>query len=440
VLDSDLSRAAKRDVPASRRVRLGIMAFCGIVGLFVAACSSPGGTSNGGSQAGQASSPKASPAAEVAIDPANGTNGANPSHGIAITASIGRITAVTVTTASHQVAGALASGGTSWHTTWPLHAGAHYMVNVTAANKDGKTTTTTSSFSTLNPAATFSAATVLGDQTYGVGMPISINFSSPVTHKAAVEKAIDITTSKPIVGAWMWDGNETLDFRPQVYWPAHTDVSFVAHFNGLEISKGVYGTANLSQSFRIGNSLIGVTSTRTHHTKIYYKGKLYAVWLDSSGMPGDDTANGTYLTIEKANPTLMTGQGYKNVPVYWSVRFTWSGNYYHSAPWSVGEQGYVNVSHGCVNLSPANAEWYYLHADPGDPITITGSPVSGAWDDGYTEWFYSWNQLLAHSATHMAVQAGPTGSTLVDPSTLPTPPANTWLTGSKPHNYVAGRG
>jgi hypothetical protein len=45
-----------------------------------------------------------------------------------------------------------------------------------------------------------------------------------------------------------------------------------------------------------------------------------------------DTANGTYLTIENSNPTLMTRQGYKNVPVNWAVRFTWSGNYYHAAP------------------------------------------------------------------------------------------------------------
>ena len=441
MLDSDLSRAGKRNVPTSRRVRLGIMAFCGIAALFVAACSSPAANSKGGSQPGQASSPIASPAAQVAIAPANGITDANPSHGIAISATIGKITSVTATMGRHQVgvAGTLAPGGTSWHSTWALHAGAQYAVSVTAANKVGKTTTTTSSFRTLSPAATFSAATVLGDQTYGVGMPISINFSSPVTaaRRAAVEKAIQITTSKPIVGAWMWDGDETLDFRPQVYWPQHTDVSFVAHFNGLEISRGVYGTADLSQSFRIGNSLIGVTSTRTHLTKIYWKGKHYATWTDSSGMPGDDTANGTYLTIEKANPTLMTGQGYKNVPVYWSVRFTWSGNYYHSAPWSLGEQGFVNVSHGCVNLSPAHAEWYYLHADPGDPITITGSPATGGWDDGYTEWFYTWNQVLAHSATHMAVQAGPSGSTLVNPSTLPTQPKNTWLTGSKPHNYLA---
>jgi len=437
VLDSYLSRAGKRDVPNGRRVRLGIIAVGGIVALFAAACSSPAGSAKGGGQTGPASTPTASPAAQVAIAPGNGTRNANPSHGIAVSATVGKITAVTATTGSHVVAGTLATDGTSWHSIWALHPGAHYKVAVTAVNKDGKTTTTTSSFRTLTPAATFTASTLLGDQTYGVGMPISISFSSPVVHKAAVEKAITIVTSKPVVGAWMWDGDQTLDFRPQRYWPQHTAVRFVAHFNGLSIARGVYGAANLSQSFQIGNSLIGVTNTRTHKTKIFWKNKLFAVWPDSSGMPGDDTANGTYLTIEKGNPVLMTGQGYKNVPVYWSVRFTWSGNYYHSAPWSVGEQGWVNVSHGCVNLSPTNAEWYYLHANPGDPITITGSPVSGAWDDGYTEWFYSWNQLLAHSATHMAVQAGPTGSTLVDPSTVPTQPTNTVLTGSKTHNYLA---
>ena len=438
MLDSDLSRAGKRDVPTSRRVRLGVIAVGGIVALFAAACTSPAGSSKGGGQPAQASTPTASPAAQVAINPANGTTNANPSHGIAVSASVGKITAVAVVTGHHTVAGTLATDGTSWHTTWALRPSAHYTVTVAAVNKDGKTATTTSSFRTLTPAATFTASTLLGDQTYGVGMPISISFSSPVVHKAAVENAIQITTSRPVVGAWMWDGDQTLDFRPQKYWPQHTAVKFAAHFNGLSIARGVYGTANLSQSFQIGNSLIGVTSTRTHHTKIYWKNKLFAVWPDSSGMPGDDTANGTYLTIEKGNPVLMTGQGYKNVPVYWSVRFTWSGNYYHSAPWSVGEQGWVNVSHGCVNLSPANAEWYYLHANPGDPITVTGSPAAGAWDDGYTEWFLSWKQLLAHSATHMAVQAGPTGSTLVEPSTVPTQPTNTVLTGPKPHNYFAG--
>jgi lipoprotein-anchoring transpeptidase ErfK/SrfK len=279
---------------------------------------------------------------------------------------------------------------------WPLHAGTRYKVTVTAVGTDGKTTTATSTFKTEHPAGTFSASTVMGHQTYGVGIPIMINFSQAVDprFRAGIEKAINIKSSKPVVGAWYWDGGQTLDFRTRNYWPQHTKVSFEAHFNGAQIAPGVFGVSNLSQSFTIGKSLIGVTSTRTHKTQIYWGNKLWATWPDSTGQPGDDTANGTYLTIEKANPTLMSGPGYKNVPVYWSVRFTWSGNYYHSAPWSLGEQGFSNVSHGCVNLSPQHAEWWYLRSDPGDPITITGSPVSGRWDDGYTEWFLTWKQLL----------------------------------------------
>jgi hypothetical protein len=200
----------------------------------------------------------------------------------------------------------------------------------------------------------------------------------------------------------------------------------------------VYFTANLSQSFRIGNSLIGVTSTRTHRTKIYYKNKLYAVWPDSTGMPGDDTENGAFLTIDKGNPVLMSGPGYHKVPVAWSVRFTWSGDYYHSAPWSLGEQGFVNVSHGCVNLSPQHAEWYYLHEYPGDPITVVGSPVAGTWNDGWTAWFLSWQQLLQRSATHMAVKAGPAGSTFVSPATLPATVTSSLLYTSRPGNNLAG--
>ena len=91
-----------------------------------------------------------------------------------------------------------------------------------------------------------------------------------------------------------------------------------------------------------------------------------------------------------------------------------------------------------MNLSPQHAQWYYERAYPGDPITVTGSPVAGKWDDGYTEWFLSWKQLLHGSATHEAVQAGPTGSTLVNPDTLPATASTSRTSGSKAHNYLAG--
>jgi len=438
VRDSERSLTG-RHLLAGRRAGLAI-GVGGALCLLATACSgsspsnpAPHGSSNGGTNT------VAKSGAIVSITPANGSTNVKTGNGVSVTVTHGKIQSVSVTSA-HAHAGGTLQGQTAWHTVWPLHAATRYTVTVTATGTDGKTTTATSTFKTQRPAGTFTASTILGNQTYGVGIPIMINFSQAVDprFRAGIEKAINIRSSKPVVGAWYWDGGQTLDFRTRNYWPQYTKVSFNAHFNGAQIAPGVFGAANLSQAFSIGKSLIGVTSTRTHQTRIYWGHKLYQKWPDSSGMPGDDTANGTYLTIEKANPTLMSGPGYKNVPVYWSVRFTWSGNYYHSAPWSLGEQGFTNVSHGCVNLSPQHAQWYYERAYPGDPITVTGSPVAGKWDDGYTEWFLSWKQLLHGSATHEAVQAGPTGSTFVSPDTLPAAAPASRLFGSMPHNYLAG--
>ena len=437
--DSERSPTGRR-LLKGRRGGLAITGVCGALALLATACSgssSPSTSQHGSSNGGTKTVANTGPV--VSITPANGSTKVKTSRGVSVTVTRGKIENVSVTAGHLHTAGTL-QGQTAWHTVWPLHASTHYKVTVTASGTDGKTTTTTSTFKTERPAGTFTASTILGGGSYGVGMPIMINFSQAVDprFRAGIEKAISIKSSKPVVGAWYWDGGQTLDFRTRNYWPQYTKVSFDAHFNGAQIAPGVFGAANLSQSFSIGKSLIGVTSTRTHRTKIYWGHKLFGIWTDSSGMPGDDTANGTYLTIEKANPTLMSGPGYKNVPVYWSVRFTWSGNYYHSAPWSLGEQGFTNVSHGCVNLSPQHAEWWYVRSNPGDPITITGSPVAGRWDDGYTQWFLTWKQLLRGSATHEAVQAGPTGSTFVNPDTLPATTSASRLHGSTAHNYYSG--
>ena len=272
-------------------------------------------------------------------------------------------------------------------------------------------------------------------------MPIILYFSQRITDKAAVERALQITTSKPVVGAWYWDDPCNMAatcayFRPRDYWPAGTTVSFTGHLNGVQGAPGMYGAHTLTQTFDIGASLVAIGNTATHRTQIYYNGKLRYDWPISSGRPGDDTPDGSYLTIEKANPVQMTGPGY-SLSVPWSVRFTFSGDYYHDAYWSVGEQGFENVSHGCVNLSPADAETYYNLAVPGDPITIMGSPKAGTWDNGWTEWFLSWPQYLQGSALHEAVQAGPGGSTFVNPATLPASTATAPLQTAPADNAAA---
>jgi len=310
-----------------------------------------------------------------------------------------------------------------WRSQWALDVSQAYTVTAMASGHGG-TVTVTSAFRTLTPSRTFTTEILEGyHQSYGVGMPIILYFSQRITDKAAVERALELTTSTPVVGAWYWDdpcnmAPTCVYFRPRDYWPSGTTVSFTGHLNGVQGAPGMYGAHTLTQTFDIGPSVIAIGNTRTHRTQIYFNGKLRYDWPISSGRPGDDTPNGSYLTIEKANPVQMTGPGY-SISVPWSVRFTFSGDYYHDAYWSVGQQGFENVSHGCVNLSPADAETYYNLAVPGDPITITGSPKGGTWGNGWTQWFLSWTQYLAGSALHQAVQAGPGGSTFVNPATLP---------------------
>jgi lipoprotein-anchoring transpeptidase ErfK/SrfK len=406
-----------------------------VLALALAACTSTttvvkyvgGGSASATATGSAAASASAKPTPNgpaVTITPGGGVKSADPSSGITVTASGGTLKNVTVATSGDPVSGTYSAGRTSWHSQWTLDVSQSYTVTATATAANGATTTQKSAFRTLTPASTFSTVIFEGeDQTYGVGMPIILAFSHPIKDKAAVERSIGLTTSKRVVGAWYWDGNSTLDFRPRDFWPAHTTVSFTGRFNGVQAAPGLYGDHTLTQSFVIGQSVIAVASTQTHRTQIYIDGKLKYNWPISTGRDTLPTPDGSYLTVDKNNPVRMIG-GKKGTPSYynelvnWAVRFTFSGDYYHSAPWSVVDQGTTNVSHGCVNLPPADAETYYKLAVPGDPITVTGSPRPGTWDNGWTEWFLSWNQLLSGSALGEAVVAGPQGSTFVKPSTL----------------------
>jgi lipoprotein-anchoring transpeptidase ErfK/SrfK len=431
-----------------RRARICIaVAVAAAIGLLASACGgqplTPAQAQASASASARAQAAQA--ASDLRITPSNGSRDADPSAGITVTATQGEVSKVTIKTSGDPVSGTLGDGDRTWHSRWTLDVSQTYTVTATGTDASGQPVTTTSTFRTLTPSQTFQCEIYEGsDQTYGVGMPIMLIFSRPVTNRAAVERSLELTTSKPVIGAWYWDGDEHLDFRPRDYWPADTTVSFDGHLDGIQAAPGVYGAADLTQTFNIGRSVIAVASTTTHHTQIYINGKLTYDWPISTGRPSLPTPDGSYVSVEKNNPVRMIGggapgsAGYYNELVYWAVRFTFSGDYYHSAPWSVVDQGTTNVSHGCVNLPPADAETYYKMAVPGDPITITASTAAGKWDDGWTEWFLSWSQYLKGSALGEAVEAGPTGSTFVRPSSLPPDTATAPLGTSAAGNYYAG--
>jgi hypothetical protein len=179
--------------------------------LLATGCSSSVTSKPSPAQVSASASAKAAQlAAELRITPADGSKNVNPSDSIAISATDGKVTKVTVTTGSSDtpVAGTLSADGTSWHPTWPLHVSQTYTVTATGTGSGGQQVTKTSTFHTLTPGNTYQVQIYEGyQQSYGVGMPIMLTFSQPITNRAAVERSLEITTSKPVIGAWYWDGN-----------------------------------------------------------------------------------------------------------------------------------------------------------------------------------------------------------------------------------------
>jgi len=135
----------------------------------------------------------------------------------------------------------------------------------------------------------------------------------------------------------------------------------------------------------------------THQMTVMRNGKLEKTIPVSMGMAagGHTTPNGTYYVLEKFPDIVMdsstygvpvnSAQGYK-VHVQLAVRIDNSGNFVHSAPWSVGDQGIRNVSHGCINISPDNAKWFYDNFGSGDPVVIKNSKGIYNQPDGASDW------------------------------------------------------
>ncbi|MEV0589214.1 Ig-like domain-containing protein [Nonomuraea sp. NPDC050310] len=333
---------------------------------------------------------------------------------VVVGASGGTLKSVKVRHAGGELPGAISADGTRWRSTRLARPGTTYTVTATAANAKGATTQTTSTFSTVKAERTFDIERMLPnkndtDLTVGVGMPIMIEFTRDVTDRVAVEAALHLRTSKPIEGAWHWFDDRHLDFRPKTYWPAHTKVHLEARLAGVRGAEGVYGKRDHVLDFKIGREQITKGSTDTHHLTVRRNGKVIRQIPMSAGQGGTwkyYTTSGVHLAMSREPVTIMIspgigpGQpGYYRKTVYNTVRISSSGEYVHSAPWSVGSQGYANVSHGCVNVSPSNASWFIRNTLIGDPIIITGSPRKLEPTNGWGHWQEDWKQWLKWSTT-----------------------------------------
>jgi lipoprotein-anchoring transpeptidase ErfK/SrfK len=230
--------------------------------------------------------------------------------------------------------------------------------------------------------------------------------SHPVNGKAsrsAIERALTVTMSQPVVGAWSWVNPQEIEFRPRDYWPTGEKVKIVARLTGVKAGSGLWGTKDRTLNFTVGPRHITKVNNKTHQATVTDGGKVVRTIPVSLGKPGDDSYSGVMIAQEKSATTIMDSAtigkpGEYRIKTKWNVRMTYSGTFFHAAPWSTGAQGNSNVSHGCVNASPENAKWFYHFTNRGDIIEVTGTSRSVPFGSGPTPWAKSWTEWLAGSA------------------------------------------
>jgi lipoprotein-anchoring transpeptidase ErfK/SrfK len=354
------------------------------------------------------------PAAKVSITPVNGTAAGRPELPIVVKATTGQLATVSVQGGGAPVAGAYDGAHRQWTSSRALKPATKYTVTVTA-KAGGKTTTTTSSFQTLTPKQTFGVAdiTPMPDETIGVGMPLIVQFSKPVYNQADVQRALRVTSDKPVEGAWRWFDRQKVVYRTKEYWQPHQTVRLTADLTGVRGAKDTYGTKDYARSFTIGDSHVSDVNVKTHRMKVQVNGKTVKTTPISAGKGGlrkYTTTNGVHAVMGKQSPVTMTSgwegvtnksdPNYYSLTVYQAVQISSSGEYVHSAPWSVGSQGSANVSHGCVNAPPAFAKWFYDLSRRGDIVNVSGTDRELDPTNGYGYWQLSWADWLKGSALH----------------------------------------
>ncbi|QXJ20000.1 L,D-transpeptidase family protein [Actinomadura graeca] len=381
----------------------------GAVAIAAAGCSSGGGGKGGDGDGG--------PPARLAISPATGAAQVAPEQPVTVKADNGRLTSVTLTYGGNQKApGTLAADGRSWRSASNLRPATTYTVTARGSGEGGKQVTATSTFTTLTPRKKLeSGMSPLEGETVGVGMPVQLLLSRPVTTKegkAAVERALEVRMSRPVQGAWYWISDKEVDFRPRDYWPAGERVKVVAHLAGLKAGEGMYGMKDRTLTFKVGPRHVTTIDAKRHRATVTDGGRTVRTMKVSLGKPGHDSYSGTMIAQEKAAHIVMdsatTGDpGEYRIPTKWNVRMTYSGTFVHSAPWSTDAQGNDNVSHGCVNAAPADAKWFFDFTNRGDVITVTGTSRRLQFGNGPTPWAKSWDEWLKGSALGAPVTGAP---------------------------------
>ncbi|WDT89848.1 L,D-transpeptidase [Streptomyces sp. SCSIO-PteL053] len=392
----------RRSAPAGRRARFALAGSAALLAAAVTACS--GGASGSAEAVGDGKAPGTSITVNLR------GQAAAPGEPVKVTLAHGKLKSVSVQPGEGgPLAGKISADGRTWTSDRVAAPGTAYTVEATDA--DGGRDRAT--FATAEAGKVNKLSLAPGKSTtVGIGQPLSVVFDHPVKNKAAVEKALKVSTSNDTEGSWGWlqdySGKDRVDWRPKEYWKPGTKVTLDARLNGVDTgADGGWFVRDYATTFTVGAAQVVRVDLDGHRLSLHRDGKRVMDLPMSAGTPGGEKASwrGTAVlmskegTINMRSETVGLGDAYDKMVDY-SMRLTWSGMYAHAAPWNAGFFGRANRSSGCLGMSDGDAAALYGQVRVGDPFEMTGAEAKGtvAEGNGYGAWNVSWADWQAKSA------------------------------------------
>jgi lipoprotein-anchoring transpeptidase ErfK/SrfK len=330
---------------------------------------------------------------------------------VVVNVADGRLTHVAVVGPDGEVPGSLSANSLIWSSdSTSLRYGATYQITAAAVDRTGLATTFKKSVTTVAPSKFVTAdVTPMSGAVVGVGYPATVTLSRNIddSRKAEVIKHLVVQINGAVGnGAWRWQSDSVIEYRTPTYFPGNSTIAVSANLRGVYIGHSTWGATNTTTTYRTGDAMVSYVNMTTHQMTVTKNGKQLLVIPVTSGKAGFDSRSGIKVILTKETKRFMdaaTGGTAKNSPnyyalwVYNAMRLTWSGEFLHAAPWSVGAQGNSNVSHGCTGMSNANAAWLFSHSSIGDVVVYTGSDRHMTLDNGIGVWNLTWQQWLTTS-------------------------------------------
>ena len=417
-----MSRSGSRTRPEVL-LPLTLLAALFALVLVVTGCTVPVPTGSAGETTPGVETSDAPAPAELTVTPADGATDVEIRDGVSASVENGTITeAVLTNDAGLEIDGTISTDGTEWAPDIPLGYGRTYTLEITYTGETGGPQTDTRSFTMANPQSvvgvnlvTTGGAPLESGREYGVGIVVAAEFDQPVADRDLVEEYMTVSTTPEVDGNWFWVNDSTAHWRPKDYYETGTEVEVDIDIEGRKLGGGQWGGGDASVDFTIGERRVTIADDATKTVSVYHNQELVKTMPTSMGKGGwatygDVTMHfwtqpGTYTVLDKASSVLMDSTtyglplsaGYRTTVAH-GVRISNNGIYFHAMPSTVWAQGNTNTSHGCLNLSSADAEWYFDQATTGDVVEIkgTGGPELEQWKNG--DWSVPWEVWQTGSA------------------------------------------